>query len=146
MAFIHSIDIFYHVVHWYNQLHLNTQYFKSLLTRAPPVVLELLRKSFWRRAGFEPTEIESCNLWRSALPPSQDMLDSVPQLVLSRSCPSYFSSCHYVIIWTKAWILLGIGQLVALVLLSFFADCCVLNRCWLDTPLLEHTHFCRVVM
>ena len=33
-----------------------------LLTRAPPIVFELLWKSLWRRAGFEPTEIESCNL------------------------------------------------------------------------------------
>ena len=26
--------------------------------RGPPIVFELLRKSFWRWAGFEPTKIE----------------------------------------------------------------------------------------
>ena len=31
---------------------------QTLLMGAPPVVFELLRKSFWRQAGFEPTEIE----------------------------------------------------------------------------------------
>ena len=42
----------------------------TLLTREPPIVFELLWKSFWRRAGYEPTEVESCNLWSKHLPPS----------------------------------------------------------------------------
>ena len=36
--------------------------FLRLLMRAPPVIIEL-QKSFWRRAGFKPTKVESCNLW-----------------------------------------------------------------------------------
>ena len=49
----------------------------TLLTREPPIVFELLWKSFWRRAGYEPTEVESCNLWSkcsTSQPPWLDIL------------------------------------------------------------------------
>ena len=45
--------------------------------RGPPIVFELLRKTCWRWAGFEPTEIESCNLWSkhsTSKPPGLDVL------------------------------------------------------------------------
>ena len=48
---------------------LNLINFWTLLTRARPIVFELLRKYFWRRAVFEPTEIEFC-YQSTALPPS----------------------------------------------------------------------------
>ena len=53
----HILQITNHAGPYYTS-ELNLVNFWTLLTRAPPVVFELLRKTFWRRAGFEPTKIE----------------------------------------------------------------------------------------
>ena len=44
------------------------------------VVFKLLRKSFWRRAGFELTEIVSCNLWSKRSTSKPPWLDTFLQL------------------------------------------------------------------
>ena len=56
-----TVYIFSH--HYTKSSKLYLVNFWTLLIRAPPVIFELLWKYFWRRAGFEPTELESCNLW-----------------------------------------------------------------------------------
>ena len=52
-----------HISHYKSCWNFSVGSYSTLLARAPPVVFELLRKSFWGRTGFKPMMVESCNLW-----------------------------------------------------------------------------------
>ena len=80
----------------------------SLLTRAPPVVFELLRKSFWCWAGFEPTEIERVLLsvhYSTSKPPRLDKSFHTYVLIDRVIRPFVWSSHIHQMTLQKGWAL-----------------------------------------